>query len=209
MGMIAVQRQGPTSPPVVTFDFDGTLTIRDSFAAFLAWDAGDLRTAAALARIAPAALAYLFDRDRGRMKAAAVRAFLGGRTLASAQAAAEAFAGAARLLRPDAVACWRAWGVRGALRVIVTASPEFVVAPFAASLGADLLIATRLAVDPAGRITGDLDGPNCRGPEKVRRLRDEFGPALRLAAAYGDSAGDREMLAIADEPGMRVFRAKP
>ena len=32
---------------------------------------------------------------------------------------------------------------------------------------------------------------------------------MRLAAAYGDTGGDREMLAIADEKGFRVFTAKP
>jgi phosphatidylglycerophosphatase C len=64
-------------------------------------------------------------------------------------------------------------------------------------------------VDGQGRITGALDGPNCRGPEKVVRLQAAFGQDVRLAAAYGDTAGDREMLAIAETRGYRVFRAKP
>jgi phosphatidylglycerophosphatase C len=195
--------------PLVAFDFDGTLTVRDSFAAFLLWDSGPLRAALALARLAPAALRYLVDRDRGAMKAAAARAFLRGRTLEHAQAVAEAFAHGAGLLRPDALACWEAWGERGARRVIVTASPEFIVAPFARWLGADDLIATRLEIDGAGRITGALIGRNCRGPEKVERLRAAYGPDVRLAAAYGDSAGDREMLALADEAGLKVFTGRP
>ena len=32
---------------------------------------------------------------------------------------------------------------------------------------------------------------------------------IRLAAAYGDTSGDTEMLAIADEPGFRVFNQRP
>jgi phosphatidylglycerophosphatase C len=32
---------------------------------------------------------------------------------------------------------------------------------------------------------------------------------VRLAAAYGDTAGDREMLAIAGTAGYRVFTARP
>jgi phosphatidylglycerophosphatase C len=31
---------------------------------------------------------------------------------------------------------------------------------------------------------------------------------VRLAAAYGDTGGDTEMLAMADEPGFRVFTAR-
>jgi phosphatidylglycerophosphatase C len=202
-------RQGTHGAPLVAFDFDGTLTARDSFAAFLIWDAGAASAAAALRRLAPAALRYLWDRDRGRLKGATVAAFLGGRSLTSVAAAAEAFASAAPFLRPDALRRWDQWGARGARRLIVTASPEVIVSPFARRLGADLLIGTRLATDAEGRLTGALIGPNCRGTEKVARLRAAFGPDVRLAAAYGDSAGDREMLAIAQEAGMRVFREKP
>src|SRR4051812_45925603 len=64
--------------PLVAFDFDGTLTVRDSFTAFLRWRAGPLRYALGLARLAPAAVAYLIHRDRGRIKADAARVFLEG-----------------------------------------------------------------------------------------------------------------------------------
>ncbi|MFN4092775.1 MAG: HAD-IB family hydrolase, partial [Brevundimonas sp.] len=45
--------------------------------------------------------------------------------------------------------------------------------------------------------------------EKVVRLQAAYGPDIRLAAAYGDTSGDTEMLAIADEPGFRVFKQRP
>ncbi len=196
---------------LVAFDFDGTLTWRDSFMAFLRWRAGPVRFALGLARLAPASLAYLFHRDRGRLKMAATRVFLGGATLFDIEASADAFAAAtmASLIRPDALRRWNDWRERGARLLIVTASPEVVVAPFARRLGADTLIGTRLAKDAAGRVTGAFDGANCRGPEKVSRLREMFGPGVALAAAYGDTAGDREMLSIAGEAGYRVFTQKP
>jgi phosphatidylglycerophosphatase C len=51
-----------------------------------------------------------------------------------------------------------------------------------------------------GIATGNLDGPNCRGPEKVTRLHEWLGDRSTVnVVAYGDSAGDREMLADADE----------
>jgi phosphatidylglycerophosphatase C len=197
--------------PIVAFDFDGTLTVQDSFRAFLRWRVGRARYLAGWARLAPALARYVRDRDRGRLKAAAVRLFLGGTSRAALEDAARKFAEAhaRRMLRPDALRAWARWRERGARLVIVTASPEEIVQPFARGLGADVLIATRLAYDDQDRLTGRLDGQNCRGAEKVRRLTAEFGPDMRLEAAYGDSDGDREMLAMAEERGLKVFQGRP
>ena len=93
--------------------------------------------------------------------------------------------------------------------VIVTASPAITVEPFALRLGADVLLGTRLKLDAAGKIAGPLAGENCRAGEKVVRLRERFGADVRLAAAYGDTSGDTEMIAIAGEKGFRVFKARP
>ena len=92
---------------------------------------------------------------------------------------------------------------------IVTASPEITILPFARALGADNLIGTRLAFDDQDRVTGALDGANCRGREKVVRLKHVFGDDVDLAAAYGDSDGDTEMLAFAKQSGLRVFTRRP
>jgi len=196
---------------IVAFDFDGTLTIRDSFTAFLRWRAGPVRHALGMAALAPAALRYLIDRDRGRIKAAAARTFLAGLPQEELQAQAEAFAAdrSASLFRPDALATWAEWRDRGALMVIVTASPTHVVRPFARRLQADELIGTEFAFDARQRLTGGFATPNCRGQQKVARLEARFGPGVRLAAAYGDTGGDREMLAIAATAGYRVFTGQP
>jgi phosphatidylglycerophosphatase C len=202
---------GPiAAAPVVAFDFDGTLTVRDSFTAFLKWRAG-AGFAPRLARLAPAALAYLIHRDRGRIKADAVRMFLRGvpRERLAADALAFAEAQWAGMMRPDALTTWRAWREKPVRLLIVSASPSFVVAPFAERLGADEVIATELAYDARGEATGAFATPNCRGPEKVVRLRARFGPEVRLEAAYGDTTGDREMLQIARTTGYRVFKATP
>jgi phosphatidylglycerophosphatase C len=204
------QTQGPFRP-IVAFDFDGTLTIRDSFVAFLRWRAGAAGYARGQARLAPAALLYLLNHDRGRIKAAAAQVFLGHMSQNEMAAEARRFAEshAAKLLRPDALRAWRRWRADGARLAIVTASPETLIAPFARGLGADVLIGTRLEFDANDRFTGRLAGANCRGPEKVRRLREVFGEDVRLEAAYGDTSGDREMLALADEQGFKVFRGTP
>lgn len=195
---------------IVAFDFDGTLTIRDSFTEFLRWRAGAGGWALGLVKMAPALATYARDRDRGRIKAASVKEFLKGVPRAQLEQDAEAFAGQVwpGFMRYDALAVWKEWGAKGAHRVIVTASPETTVAPFARRLGADALLGTPLVFDGDDRVTGAFASPNCRGEEKVRRLRAVYGEDVRLAAAYGDSSGDTEMLQIADEKGFRIFTSR-
>ena len=196
---------------VVAFDFDGTLTVRDSFTEFLKWRVDQGRYIGGMVRLVPSALGYLGHRNRGRMKAAAVREFLRGISREDLEAQARAFAeeAAPNLLRPDALLTWRRWRQRHSKLVIVTASPHTIVAPFARGLGADALLATELAFDAHDRVTGGFVGSNCRGPEKVRRLREAFGSDLTLKAAYGDTSGDRDMLKIAEYRGYREFKEKP
>jgi phosphatidylglycerophosphatase C len=197
--------------PIIAFDFDGTLTVKDTFIAFLRWRGGLVGYHFGLVRLAPALAAFLVHRNVERLKTAAVRVFLRGAEVAAVEAQARDFAALAApaLLRPDAMKAWRRHRQDGARMVIVTASPALVIAPFARGLGADLLLGTRLAADGANRLTGALEGRNCRGPEKVARLQEAFGADVRLAAAYGDTDGDREMLAIADQKFMRLFVGDP
>lgn len=199
------------SRPIVAFDFDGTLTVRDSFNAFLRWRVPPGRFNQGLLRLAPALAGYAFNRDRAKLKAAAVKEFLTGLTAAEVTAEAARFCDEAwdGFMRPDALACWKGWKIKNARMVIVTASPAITVEPWARRLGADDLIGTRLRVDGEGRITGPLAGENCRAAEKVVRLRERFGPDVTLAAAYGDTTGDAEMLQIAEEAGFRRFKGNP
>jgi len=196
---------------VVAFDFDGTLTVKDSYTAFLRWRTPTGAWLLGGLRLVPAALSYLFHRDRGRIKAAATKVYLAGVSRERLEADAREFAGlhSRSLLRPDAVIAWKRWRKERVRLVIVTASPDVVVAPFARGLGADDLLGTPLQFDERGRVTGAFAAPNCRGPEKVARLRAAFGPDLRVRAAYGDTSGDTEMLGIAEEPYFRVFTDKP
>ncbi|WP_428063536.1 HAD-IB family hydrolase [Brevundimonas sp.] len=212
MGNAGAERQSPRpDQPIVAFDFDGTLTIRDSFTEFLRWRVGPGGWALGLVKLAPALAAYARDRDRGRIKAASVREFLHGVDRHTLEVEAARFADQIwpRFMRPDALKVWDDWGRRGAHRVIVTASPVATVAPFAKRLGAEALLGTEFVFDADDRITGDFAGPNCRGAEKVRRLKAAYGDTMTLAAAYGDTSGDAEMLAMAQEAGFRVFREKP
>jgi phosphatidylglycerophosphatase C len=81
--------------------------------------------------------------------------------------------------------------------VLVSASLDVYLAEVTRRLGANALLCTTLEVDD-GKVTGRLIGGNCRGPEKAKRLRTHLGDAPASIWAYGDSSGDRELLAMAD-----------
>ncbi|UDF02489.1 HAD-IB family hydrolase [Asticcacaulis sp. AND118] len=201
-----------TAPPrpIHAFDFDGTLTYKDSFTAFLAWECGHLRLGAAFVRHPYMLMDYLRTRDRGALKSHLLFNLLGPVTRDHLQTRFGAFAEATgdRLFRPDAMQTWREVG-QDALRVIVTASPEMLVGQFGEKLGAERTLGTRLGFDADDRLTPHLDGFNCRGEEKMRRLRQVYGDALDLEAAYGDTSGDLEMLKAARQGHYRRFVQKP
>jgi phosphatidylglycerophosphatase C len=144
-------------------------------------------------------------RDRDGLKAAAAAAAFTGQPIELIEEIAEDFARSVHAsgLRAETVALLDAHRDRGDTVVLVSASFEVYLRPLAELLGADDVLAARLEVGPDGRLTGFLAGPNCRGPEKVVRLHawlDEKagGRSGAHVTAYGDSAGDREMLADAD-----------
>lgn len=193
---------------VAAFDFDGTLTRRDTLLPFLVQLCGPSRVAWALAREAPVLASVALGRgDRDAGKARLLARVLAGRPLVAVQAVVDSYAAdvTARRLRPDTVTRLR-WHVRnGHDVVVVSASPELYVAPIVRRLGVTTVLATGLEVDAADRLTGRLLGANVRGPEKERRLREHLGSEPVTLYAYGDSTGDRELLAMADV-GLQVRR---
>lgn len=188
---------------VAAFDFDGTLVPNDSFLGFLREVAGPSRLALAWARstgqLARAGRDPLW---RDALKATLVRATLAGRDAAELERAGLAYAPTLVRRVPEHMRSVLDWHRRQGRRiVVVSASLDVYLQPAGQLLGADGVLATRLEVGDDGRITGRLLGSNCRGPEKARRLARWMDQAGLGAAtpvwAYGDSAGDREMLAAA------------
>jgi phosphatidylglycerophosphatase C len=209
-GMTLPSESHQTRRPIAAFDVDGTLTWTDSFMLFLRFVAGRWGFVATMIGLVPAFLAHLIGlRDRDTTKNALLTSFLQGLSEAHYQRHCEAFARVAYpiITRPDALARLNSHlGVRDEV-ALVSASLEDYLIPWAATLGVDTVLATQMQVSD-GVLTGAMRGPNCRCDQKVARIRAHFGEAL-LAAAYGDSRGDVEMLAAAQNPGMRVFEEAP
>jgi phosphoserine phosphatase len=89
---------------------------------------------------------------------------------------------------------------------MVTATNEFVTRPIAALFGIDTLIATELARDAAGRVTGRIAGtPSFREGKIVRVEAWLASLGTTLAAAprstfYSDSTNDLPLLEAVSHP---------
>jgi phosphatidylglycerophosphatase C len=213
-------RARKTPPPrtVAAFDFDGTITRHDTLLPFLAHLIGRRRTVQGLLLLSaqmPRAMAGGASRDV--LKANLLYGLLAGQPADALERAGESFADhlLAGRLRVDTLERIRAHQEAGHELVMVSASPELYVTPMATRLGFVSTLATRLEVGPDGLLTGRLAGRNCRGPEKVRRLQEWLGEETPVVLAYGDSRGDREMLAFAGAGGTwltrraRYLRSRP
>ena len=198
---------------VAAFDVDGTLTTTDTFVPFLRSVAGQLGFAMAAASLAPLAALHLLGRNqRDEIKERLVHATLHDRSLAEVTELGSQHGRRIerRWLRRDTLARLR-WHQREGHRVVfVSASLRPYLDPLGAALGVEAVLCTELDVATDALtgdvVTGDLRGPNCRGPAKRDRLLAWAGGVKPAELwAYGDSAGDDDLLALADHP-VRVGR---
>ena len=188
-------------PGLAAFDFDGTLARQDTLVPFL-------RARCGLPRLlATAALSGVRTRERDALKVAIVGRLFRGMPVAELDAAGHDYvATLVPLLRPEMVERVRWHQGQGHAVVIVSASLGAYLRPLAEHLGLDAALAVELVAAADGLLTGAVVGElNTRGPQKVARLttwaESRFGPATPFELwAYGDSAGDEEMLALADHP---------
>ena len=180
------------------FDFDGTLTTRDTLLEFIRFACGTMRFLLGFLLYSPLlVLMKLRLYSNGKAKQKVFAHFFKGMTISEFDALCQDFASTHRhLLRPEVVSQLEQALSEGAEVLIVSASVDNWVQPFFPKVK---VLGTQIEVID-GRLTGRFLTPNCYGQEKVRRIL-AFHPdrsAYHLTA-YGDSRGDREMLAFADE----------
>lgn len=189
------------------FDFDGTVSNRDSFLLFIRYAVGERKFMLGAGAMSPRILLYKMGRyPNYQLKQDFLTHFFGGWeedifNETARRFSAEKIPG---ILRPQAMRCIRRHHEQGDRVVLVSASLENTLTIWCRETGLDLL-ATRLEVVD-GRITGRLQGKNCWGEEKVVRVKTEYNTGeFDEIYAYGDSMGDRAMLAMADKPFYKYF----
>lgn len=214
---------------IFVFDFDGTLTYADTLLAFIRFACGPVRMLLGFALYAPLLVLMklkLYPNYKAKQKVFAH--FFRGMTLARFDALCTAFAQQGEhLLRPAARNFINTVRSEAYAMAIVSASIDNWVRPFAEMyLQSDnaqdnrqsnsqdnksslpiIVLGTKVEVDAAGCLTGRFATPNCYGPEKVRRIEAVWPHREQYdVSAFGDSRGDKEMLAYADQGYFKPFR---
>jgi phosphatidylglycerophosphatase C len=190
---------------LAAFDFDGTISRRDTLLPFLARVAGRRRFAAVWARIgASGATGGVALSDRDAVKAEMVRILLTGRSGDELRERGELYARdlLSDALRPMVVDRVHRHRERGDRTAIVSASLVYYLEPLARELGMDGVIGVE-PEESGGVLTGRLLRPNVRAEEKATRLRGWLGvgPTDRCDGpmwGYGNTSGDHALLEMSD-----------
>jgi phosphatidylglycerophosphatase C len=194
---------------IAVFDFDGTLIKGDSFLRFVTWQRDPFQVTKDLLATSPLLALYalrLVPNDVHKM-ALFKRRFAGMRS-EELKALGKSFAieELPGMVRKEALECFREHQRRGHQTIVVSASLDTWLAPWAEAHQVDMLLASSAEIVHGG-VTGRLACPNCFGREKVTRLftalrKDRSAYEIY---AYGDSRGDLDLLATADHAFFRKF----
>ncbi len=198
---------------LVVFDFDGTITTKDTFALFLRYYAGFFPWLFKIVQLLPIFASYKLGLiDRHAVKAAVIYRFFKAEPESKVEERAKLFAKdiIAPLIRPAAQACFDVKKADIESLYICSAS----IAPYLRHWAAaqDLPLNHVLAVEleaSDGMLTGRINGYNVWGANKVRRIYDAFrSDKVQIKEAYGDTRGDKELLNAAEVSFYKPFRLK-
>lgn len=187
---------------VVVFDFDGTLTTADTLPLFIRFVFGMRRLLWGIAVNLPWIVLYkLRLYSNSKAKERLFGHFFRRMPYAEFEAWGKRFADVVKSReKASVVERMHDYVKDGSRVVVISASMEEWVRPWCEANGASVVCGTKVEVDGKGFLTGRFASPNCYGAEKVRRLLlVEPQRAMYMLVAYGDSRGDHEMFAEADE----------
>ncbi len=191
-----------TSSIVAAFDFDHTLTDRDSLLPFLFDSQGIWKSSYYFTILGPQFVRFLLGHlSRQEIKEKILERFIGGQSFTDIQALGKQYADQKldQYLKPKSLERLAWHQSQGHRCLLVSASLDFYLQPWAVRHGFEAVLCSSLEVTLADLVTGKLLGLNCWGPEKAKRLLAYLGPKEHYRLyAYGDSRGDKEMLALAD-----------
>jgi HAD superfamily hydrolase (TIGR01490 family) len=194
-------------PAIAFFDFDGTITRRDTLFEIIRFQKGEGALYTGLALLSPALVMMklgLISKQKG--KDLVLQYFFGNTPIDEFRDRCAAFCRdkLPGLIRENALKEIRQHLSKGHRVVVVTASAQEWVKPWCDDVGIEC-IGTQLEIRNA-RVTGRIYGVNCNGEEKVRRIRQQYDlPVFGDIYAYGDTNGDRPMLQLATFGFFRKF----
>lgn len=190
------------------FDFDGTITTKDTLIEIAKYRKGYLGWVLGMIRLAPVMTLYKIGViPNWKAKEFFLNFFFGGLKEKEFQNLCDRFSvdRLPALLRPQALKAIRTHKENGDLIIVVSASAVNWLSKWCQSMKLEL-IATKLEIRD-GYLTGRIDGQNCYGDEKAKRVKEKIDLALfDRIYAYGDSAGgDKALFQLATDKKYKVF----
>jgi phosphatidylglycerophosphatase C len=195
------------SEHLVLFDFDGTLTTRDTLFEFCRFYAGGFKFACGLLILLPVLVGQRLKLiPAQRAKEIFLKHFIGGITTTLFNEVCQRFAShLPNIIRSKAILAIEEYRKQNVTMFIVSASPENWIIPWSKQYGIEV-VATQLQV-VNGSVTGKILGKNCNGIEKVNRIKEILTVSdYSQISAYGDSSGDLPMLNLAHRKFFKPFR---
>ena len=197
---------------IYCFDFDGTLTTSDTLLEFIKYAKGRGRFLMVFLMYSPLlVLMKLHLYPNWKAKQQIFAHLFAGMRIEKFDTLCRGFAEESQhLLRPKGITLVHEALVAGAQVFIVSASIDNWVRPFfdIRNLKGVQVLGTQIEVED-GNLTGRFKSNNCYGKEKVHRIAEalkSFERSEYEIEAFGDSHGDKEMLAFADKGHFKPFR---
>ena len=190
---------------IYAFDFDGTLTTKDTLLEFIRFAKGSLSFGLGFMRYAHLlVLMKLGFYPNWKAKQKVFAHFFKGIRISDFDTICQEFAASSKhLLRPKGIEAINKAQSEGAEVLIVSASIDNWVQPFFADVK---VLGTQIEVKD-GLLTGRFLTKNCYGQEKVNRILALYPHRQDYhLTAFGDSRGDKELLTWADESYFKPFR---
>jgi HAD superfamily hydrolase (TIGR01490 family) len=193
------------------FDFDGTITDRETMPAFMHVSVRPTRLTLGKLLLAPVVIGYKLGLVSGSIVRAAI-CWFGFRGVSAAEVEQHGLVFAReylpKVLRPEAMERIAWHQARGDKVVLVSGGLDVYLSHWAEAHGLDLICSS--LEREHGRLTGRYRGAQCVRAEKAQRVQaaypaNEFGRIF----AYGDTPEDHELLAMAHEPYYRWQPAPP
>lgn len=197
---------------IYCFDFDGTLTTSDTLLEFIKYAKGRGCFLMVFLMYSPLlVLMKLHLYPNWKAKQQIFAHLFAGMRIEKFDALCRGFAEENQhLLRPKGITLVHEALVAGAQVFIVSASIDNWVRPFfdIRNLKGVQVLGTQIEVED-GKLTGRFKSNNCYGKEKAHRIAEvlkSFERSEYEIEAFGDSRGDKEMLAFADKGHFKPFR---
>ena len=192
---------------IAFFDFDGTITTKDSLEDFIQFAVGKTRYYFGLLILSPILVGYLTKLIRNDIaKQKLMSHFFKGWDVNQFNKVAEEYSVKCidKIVRPKARERLDWHKSEGHKVVIVTASMDNWLKKWCEREAFELVSTRMQVVD--NHLTGMFENKNCHGEEKVKKITRRYDlKVFEYVYAYGDTSGDKPMMSLANESFYREF----